>query len=63
MFSYCSSLKALHDISNWKVENLKYMNNIFCECSELIFLPNISKWNIQNLNNMKDMFYDVLWLL
>ena len=43
LFSYCSSLIKLPDISNWDVNNVTNMGEIFSECSSLKCLPNLSK--------------------
>ena len=57
MFSYCSSLLSLSDISNWNTNNVIYMNNMFDRFSSLISLPDISKWNTNKVTNMSNMFY------
>ena len=49
LFSYCSSLIKLPDISNWNVNNVTNMGGIFSECLSLKCLPNLSKW----FNNSK----------
>ena len=57
MFSRCSSLSSLPDISKWitnKVTNISYM---FYGCSSLSSLPDISKWNTYNVNYMDNMLY------
>ena len=57
MFSYCSSLSTLPNISKWntnKVTNISYM---FGWCESLSSLPDISKWNTNNVTNMSKMFY------
>ena len=45
MFSGCSSLISLPNISKWNTYNVKDMFNIYNECSSLISLPDISDWN------------------
>ena len=55
LFSNCSSLSKLPDISIWETNNLIYMDNIFYNCS-IILLPDISKWNIKNFKNIKHIF-------
>ena len=57
MFSECSSLKSLPDISNWKTNKVINMSIMFCECSSLISLPDINKWNTSNVTNLSRMFY------
>ena len=56
MFSGCSSLKSLPDISNWNTGNIINMNEVFSGCSSLKTLPDISKWNIENVTSMNGMF-------
>ena len=64
LFSGCSSLLYLPDLSKWKFNNEFNSNikihNIFFNCSSLSSIPDISKWNIivvnQNQNN--EIFYN-----
>ena len=56
MFSECSSLISLPDISKWNTINVKDMSNMFENCSSLSSLPDISKWNTSNVTNMSNMF-------
>ena len=58
MFSGCSSLKSLPDISKWETNNIKYMDDLFINCLSLEFLPDISKWNTKNVINMRRLFYN-----
>ena len=62
MFSDCSSLLSLPDISKWNTNNVKDMSFIFKYCSTLKSLPDISKWNTNNVNNMSNMFYNCEFL-
>ena len=52
MFSDCSSLKELPDISKWNISYVNNINKLFYECSSLKEFPDISKWNISNINNI-----------
>ena len=52
IFSECSSLISLPDISKWKTSKVKNMSNMFSLCSKLDSLPDISKWNLPNLENI-----------
>ena len=63
MFSQCSALLSLPDISKWDTKNVTSMCNMFQECSSLTCLPDISKWNTSNVKDMKYMFYGCLSLL
>lgn len=56
MFSHCSSLISLPDISQWNTINSTNMSNMFDDCSSLVTLPDISKWNIMNVTNISYMF-------
>ena len=56
MFSGCSSLSSLPDISNWNTSNVTDMYRMFYECSSLSSLPDISNWNIKNLKDKDEMF-------
>ena len=60
MFSDCSSLISLSDISKWNTNNVTHMTGMFCGCSSLISLPDISKWNTNKVYNMTYMFYNFL---
>ena len=42
MFSRCSSLSELPDISNWNTTNVKDLSDIFRRCESLSSLPDIS---------------------
>ena len=50
MFSKCSNLKSLPDISKWNTNKLNNISGIFNECSSLESLPDISKWDTNNIN-------------
>ena len=58
IFSGCSSLLFLPDISKWKANNLKELIEIFYNCSSLSSIPDISKWNLKNVNQMHGIFYN-----
>ena len=56
MFSLCSSLSSLPDISKWNTNNVTDMSNMFSRCKSLSSLPDISNWNIDNVENFDNMF-------
>ena len=56
MFSDCSSLISLPDISKWNTNNVTDMNSIFKNCLLLSYLPDISKWNTNNVTSISRMF-------
>ena len=58
IFSNCSSLISLPDISNWNTSNIFDMSKIFFNCRSLSVLPDISKWNTSNVIDMNQMFYN-----
>ena len=56
MFSGCSSLLSLPDISKWNTNKVTNMSLMFSGCSSLSSLPDISIWNTNNIINMSNMF-------
>ena len=62
LFSKCSSLKSLPDLSKWNLINLKKIDNIFEECSSLLSFPNSVKlnFNIIDQNNANNFLYESL---
>ena len=56
IFSGCSLLSSLPDISKWDTTNVHDMSYIFSGCSLLASLPDISKWNTNNITNISGMF-------
>ena len=56
MFSNCSSLTLLPNISKWNINNVTNMSYMFYKCSSISSLPNISKLNLNNVTNMSYMF-------
>ena len=62
IFSECSTLSSLPDISKWNTYNVTNMSAIFDRCSILSSLPDISKWNTNNVTDMSGMFFRCLSL-
>ena len=56
MFSNCSSLISLPDISKWNTNNVKDMSYMFYYCSSLVSLPDVSEWNTNNVTDMSRCF-------
>jgi len=56
MFSECSNLTTLSEISKWNINNVKSVSGMFRGCSDLSNLPDISNWNTNNITNMNNMF-------
>ena len=57
MFSWCTTLSSLPDISKWDTNNVTDMSWMFGCCTSLSSLPDISEWNTNNVENMNYMFY------
>ena len=49
IFSHCKLLKALPNISKWKLKNVVDMTQMFFSCESLNALPDISKWKTNHL--------------
>ena len=58
LFSGCSSLKYLPNISKWNLKNTTDISLMFAGCTSLIYLPDISNWNTQNITDMYGLFYN-----
>ena len=56
IFSGCTALKSLPDISNWNMKNITNMSSMFNGCVLLKTLPDISNWNMENVTNISSMF-------
>ena len=52
MFSGCTSLKSLPDISNWNIDNVTNLSDMFSNCESLQSLPDISIWNTSKANDI-----------
>ena len=51
IFSGCSSLISLQDLSKWNTNNINDISYKFSECISLIYLPHISNVNKQKFTN------------
>ena len=56
MFSGCSSLSSISDISNWDTKNIINMKWMFYGCNSLKSLPDISKWDISKVTDIQFIF-------
>ena len=56
MFSGCTSLNNLPDISEWDMKNVTNMSYMFHDCKSLKSLPDISNWDTKNVKDMSHMF-------
>ena len=56
MFSGCSTLLSVPDISKLNINNVTDMSEMFDSCSSLSSLPYISNWNTNNVTDMSGMF-------
>ena len=57
IFSECSALKSLPDISKWNTSNANNMSYMFKRYYSLSSLPDISKWDISNVNNISFFYF------
>ena len=62
LFSFCSSLKSLPDISKWKTDNVILMTGMFYSCRALQSIPDISKWNFSNVDYYGNIFANCISL-
>ena len=58
IFSGCSSLTKLPDLSKWNTHNVTNTNSMLSGCSSLITLPDISKWNMNKNTDVSEMFFN-----
>ena len=56
MFSECSSLKSLPNISKWNTSSVTEMVKMFSDCSSLKSVPNISVWDFSSVYDKNNMF-------
>ena len=56
MFSYCSSLESLPDISKWNINNLENISHMFSGCESLKSFPDISKIKINKEIKKEEVF-------
>ena len=53
IFSGCSKLCSLPDISKWNINNDADMRGMFQNCSQLSSIPDISNWNTNKIEDMR----------
>ena len=58
MFSNCSNLSSLPDLSKWITNNVTNMSYMFYNCSKLSLIPDLSELNTNNVTDMSYMFYN-----
>ena len=63
MFSRCSSVTYLPDISKWNISNVHNISGMFSQCKNLISLPDISKWSFSNLKYISSLFHGLLYFM
>ena len=56
MFSGCTNLIYISDISKWNTSNIVDMNSMFLGCVSLEYLPDISNWDISNVKDISCIF-------
>ena len=57
LFSGCSLVKKLPDVSKWNVGSAVNIYGFFSGCSSLLTVPDISNWNIENTYYIRCLFY------
>ena len=57
LFTGCSSLKSIPDISKWNITKVRDLHYLFSGCSSLQFLPDISIWDTENVIDIFGLFY------
>ena len=60
MFSECSSLIILPDITKWDTSKVINISNLFSFCSSLVYFPNIDEWKTAKCIYMRDVFLDCI---
>ena len=63
MFSDCTSLKYLPDISKLNISNVIDISFMFYNCNSLQYLPDISSWDTSRVINMRGLFAECKSLL
>ena len=56
MFSNCTNLRVLPNISNWNTKNLTKTVDMFSNCPLITLIPDLSKWNIRSVVDISGMF-------
>ena len=52
IFTGCSSLVSLPDISKWDMSKITNLALMFSDCRSLTSLPDISKWDTSKVTDM-----------
>ena len=63
LFSGCSSLSFLPDISKWDTSKVNTMMGMFDNCHSLVYLSDISKWNISNVYTASSIYDNFINLI
>ena len=59
LFYGCKSLISIPNISKWRINEVKNLDNIFYGCEKVKELPDLSKWNTKKVEKMSNkMFKD-----
>ena len=56
LFSECTKLLSIPDLSNWNLSNVKNISYLFNECTNLINISCIEKWEMSNLTKINNLF-------
>ena len=64
LFSGCSSLISIPDISKWNTKNITNLEKMLSGCISLTHFPNITSWSVEkNRNKTDEIFKDCLSLI
>ena len=63
MFSYCSSLSSLPDLTQWDTKNTVYMRQMFDNCISLSSLYGIDEWSTNKISDQLGMFNNCFSIL
>ena len=58
MFSGCTSLISLPNISVWNTSSLQSLNEMFLGCKSLTSFPELTAWDTSNVKDMVGIFND-----
>ena len=58
MFSDCSSLQSVGDLSGWDVNSITDFGRMFYNCPSLQSVGDLSGWDVSSATNISSMFYN-----
>ena len=57
-FEYWENLEELSITSNWNLENVENIKDLFYKCTKLKIFPGISEWNPIKVKNCEEIFFE-----